>query len=96
MKWIFFAAIQEFEDLPHEFEDFDGDVCDDEFDFDFDYDFDLLFGERNYRMNPRINYCDHWNDDEFVKRFRMTKHTVEYVLSLIEPKLINSNPYRKR
>lgn len=65
-------------------------------DFDDGINFDLQFRPRTYRINARINYFDHWNDDEFFKRFRMCKTTVQYVLSLIEPKLMNSNPYRNR
>lgn len=42
---------------------------------------------RQYRMHPRVSYMEIWNEDEFFKRFRLSKSTVAYILSLIEPQL---------
>lgn len=56
---------------------------------DDDDDENIGFGieRRQYRMYPRMHYMEMWNDDEFFKRFRLSKPTVAYVLTLIEPRL---------
>lgn len=51
---------------------------------------------RSYRQFIRVNYMEMWNDGEFFQRFRMSKESIVYVLSLIEPQLQNYNPYRTR
>lgn len=64
---------------------------------DYNEDDDLLNLEmgRKYRQLPRIDLINMWNDDEFFARFRMSKPTVVYVLSLIEDQLA-SDTYRNR
>lgn len=42
---------------------------------------------RPYRRFPRIDFIEMWNDDEFFCRFRMSKGTIVYVLSMIEEQL---------
>lgn len=54
-------------------------------DDDENYAFELE--NRQYRMHLRISYMEIWNDDEFCKRFRLSKSTVAYILSLIETQL---------
>ena len=60
-----------------------------EFSDDDDDDDNIRFGieRRQYRMYPRMDYMEMWNNDEFFKRFRLSKPTVAYILTLIEPQL---------
>lgn len=41
---------------------------------------------RQYKMQPRIDMSK-WDDDDFLRRFRLRKGTVALVLEMIEPKL---------
>lgn len=72
-----------------------------EIDDEFDEDNEIVMDEaeissRRYRLNPRIDYMQHWDDDEFKKRFRMSKETIKYILSLIEPQLQHSSAFKNR
>lgn len=51
---------------------------------------------RQYRMYVRISYMEIWNEDEFFNRFRLSKSTVAYILSLIEPQLQPKDGYLNR
>lgn len=50
---------------------------------------------RGYRLFPRIDYIDYWNDVEFFQRFRLRKTTVVPVLSMIQLKLPNNSNRRR-
>lgn len=55
----------------------------------------LEIERRAYRLLPRIDYIDMWNDVEFFQRFRLRKETVVYVLSMIHHKLPNNSNRRR-
>lgn len=68
-------------------EEEEGDQYDD-YDHEDEEDNDLLLEVRkSYRQFSRIDVMTMWNEAEFFQRFRMSKHTISYVLSLIEVKL---------
>lgn len=51
---------------------------------------------RNYRQYPRIDFLEHWSENEFKKRFRLNKATIAYVLSLIADQLEPSVAFKNR
>lgn len=63
-------------------------------DDDENYTFELE--RRQYRMHLRVSYMEIWNEDEFFKWFRLSKSTVVYILSLIEPQLQPKGGYSNR
>lgn len=59
-------------------------------DISSDEDFQLINNVRkSYTVKERPNYLEEFDDEEFVKRFRLTRESVLYVLDLIEERIVH-------
>lgn len=48
---------------------------------------------KEYRMFPRIDHLNKWDDGEFLYRFRLSKRTVCIILDKIENQLMSENTF---